>query len=634
MALTDNCDIYLAMQDSGVNRVVSAVTRQRPSLVNLGTVGFVRNPDRLCEKIDAHPIVSIRGNPLVGQLPGLPVLLTPYSVEYCFQVAKVALDIHPGGIITLPPELGPLSPQLLAVQAAACFGYGCPSPDLVSKLPYLELPRDPKVRREPVNERERASMLAAFEDRRPVDVKWPPREPPREVIIPADKLLCTCIEIDATLGLDFFGPVGGQRIRGQLGGIEIVDLGPTSLEDSIECYLSLVVKLGLLPKLQIPLLQKTADLGLLSIAVESTPNSAAVPFNPALEDNQIKVFVDLQGGPGTPGPGGGSGGGGGTPAPPPDPGVVRARTRTGPFDATAALAERAVQELFVAARDGFSKSGSGSKDFGPFRLRYAAEVHLENGTIDFRPDGSIALDELDVAFNTLELCIGIDIPKVCIGGFCIVGIPFDGCLVHAPSVCFFEDDPDFEICLDLGPFLRIELSAALEAITKYAVNLARTPGMNDWDAAEAGHPNHWQLYIDPVSIDIDLFDIADIVGDLLEDAVDAAIDTFLGPLPGWAKDFVRAILGPVADVIRFVLDVGDDIEEWLSSNLGVSLGLFDFVLTAVGDYLAKGKPLIEIPEPFQILPADAGLVPVLLPIDFLGITVDNDEMVLGVDLGG
>jgi hypothetical protein len=313
---------------------------------------------------------------------------------------------------------------------------------------------------------------------------------------------------------------------------------------------------------------------------------------------------------------------------------VRTRTRTGPFDATAALAERAVGELFGAVRDGFSKSGSGSKDLGPFTLSYAAEVHLENGTIDLRPDGTIALEELDVAFNTLRLCIGLDIPKACIGGFCIVGIPFDGCLVHAPSFCLFEDDPDIEICLDLGPFLRIELSATLEALTKYAVNLLRTPGMNDWDAVEAGHPNHWQVYVDPVTIDIDLFDVADIVGNLLEDAVDAAIDTFLGPLPGWAKAFVRAVLGSVIDVIRTVLDIGDDIEEWLSEHLGVSLGLFDFVLTAVADYLAKGRPLAEIPEPLTLLPADGGLIPVLVPIDFLGIHVDDDELVLGVDLGG
>ena len=41
-----------------------------------------------------------------------------------------------------------------------------------------------------------------------------------------------------------------------------------------------------------------------------------------------------------------------------------------------------------------------------------------------------------------------------------------------------------------------------------------TPTETDLDAEEADHPNKWQIFIDPVTIDIDVFDIADIVGDL------------------------------------------------------------------------------------------------------------------------
>jgi hypothetical protein len=555
---------------------------------------------------------------LVGLVPGLPVALTSYTVEYCFQVTTLQLDVHPGNIISLPPQLNPpLAPQMMAVQAGACFGYGCPSPDLVAKLPYLPAASDKPAIQMRQNADGRFVATPQVNDRQ-ID------KPPREVMIPAGELLCTCLDIFGTLGFDFIGPLGHQRLAGRLGGIEIVDLAPTSLEDSIECYLSLVVKLGVLPKLQIPIIQFSTVTGLFSLEVEPTPNSAALPFNPALEDDQFKVFLDLAVGPGqTSGGGGGSGGGS---SPPPDPGVVRGRTRTGIFDATAALSEKAVQELFIGVRDGFSKSGSGSKDLGPFSVSYAAEVHLENGSIDLRSDGSIAIKELDVAFNTLEFCLGLDIPKICIGGFCIIGIPFDFCL--------FEDDPDIELCLDLAPFVRIELSATLEALTKYAVNSARTAAMNDWDAIEAGLPNHWQIYIDPITLDVDLFDVADIVRNLLEDAVDAALDTILGPLPGWAKDLIKAILGPVIDLIGDILDLGDDIEEWLSVKLGVSLGLFNFILTAVADHLAKGHPLAQIPDPLTILPADGTLIPVLVPIEFLGLHVDDVEMALEVDLGG
>lgn len=105
--------------------------------------------------------------------------------------------------------------------------------------------------------------------------------------------------------------------------------------------------------------------------------------------------------------------------------------------------------------------------------------------------------------------------------------------------------------------------------------------MNDWDAHDAGVPNHWQLYIQPVSIDLDVFDFADIVGNLLENALDAAIDTLLGPLPDWAKDLIHALLGPVIDVVRDILDIGDDVQEWLEQMLGTSLGLINVILASL-----------------------------------------------------
>ena len=38
VALTDNCDIYAAINEAGINRVVRHAMRQRPSLFNYGTV--------------------------------------------------------------------------------------------------------------------------------------------------------------------------------------------------------------------------------------------------------------------------------------------------------------------------------------------------------------------------------------------------------------------------------------------------------------------------------------------------------------------------------------------------------------------------------------------------------------------
>jgi hypothetical protein len=140
-----------------------------------------------------------------------------------------------------------------------------------------------------------------------------------------------------------------------------------------------------------------------------------------------------------------------------------------------------------------------------------------------------------------------------------------------------------------------------------------------------------------LTIDLDLFDIADAVGDLLEDAVDAALDTILAPLPSWAKDLVRAILGPIVDFVRGVLDFGDDFGEWLSNLIGVSLGLGNLVLQLLADYFAADTPVFELPDPFPALPPQVPpatpLIPVLVPMEFLDVHVTADELILQADIG-
>lgn len=609
MAFTDNCDIFLDVHEAALNRVVRHFTRQRPSTFNIGSPALVANPGRACVTIDAHPVVLARQNPLIGLGPDLPVAGTNFLIEYVFQLAALQVDVSKSNVFALPPELTPLADQSIAAHARICAGLGCPPKEIVDIV------------------KDRAAVIGT-QLSAGRDVKT---HPPRPVEIPFRELDCFCLDFFVAGGAQFAGPSGDEHVIGRLDGIEIVDLTPTGLEDAIECYASLVVRLGLLPKLRVPLIRAVAGIASVgTLTVEPTP-APKVPHNPALEDDQIKVFLDVAVTPPPPPSGGGGGGGGGS-APPPAPGVPRARTRTGPFDAVAALSERTASALFIGVRDNFGFDENGSKSFGPFVLSYGAAGHLENGTLDFRPNGTIAISELDLKFTKLRACFGIDIPEICIGGFCIIGIPFDGCAVRAPRICLFSDNPDINFCLDIAPFVRFELSATVRPIVKYSVNPGRTAGMNDWDAHDAGVPNHWQIYIDPVTIDVDLFDIADIVGDLLDDAIDAALDTILGPLPGWAKDLIKAILGPLVDVVRDILDFGDDFSEWLADQLGVSLGFLNTILTLVADYLASKAPF-ELADPVEALPASGALIPVLIPIEFLDVHVTADELVIETDLG-
>ena len=347
MALTQSCDIFAAVQDAGIDRLVHHVFRQRPSLINYATAGIAGQPERLCRPIDAHPIVAIRGNPFVTVLPPLPIALTDgaLSVDFSVQVTAVELDVHPGDVISLPSELStPLRDQRLALHAGACVGFGCPSDDIVDRL------------------RPSGGVPVGAMDRRRLE----------PVVLPSRDLLCTCVDVFTVLGADLVGPRGGQQVAARFDGLEIVDLGPTELENTIECYVGLVVRLGVLPRLQQSVVEiPPLPVGeLFTIEVEPTP-SDVVPNNPALEDNQVKIFLDVTTGPGQPAP---SPQPPGPPGPKPPPrGNPRARTRTGPFDATVAASEKAIQTLFDAVRANFRLQSSGAKDFGAPSGGFAVE---------------------------------------------------------------------------------------------------------------------------------------------------------------------------------------------------------------------------------------------------------------------
>lgn len=299
---------------------------------------------------------------------------------------------------------------------------------------------------------------------------------------------------------------------------------------------------------------------------------------------------------------------------------------------TIASSEAAVTKLFEGIRDNFSVDESDSVDFGPFTAGYEVEFHLEGGTVDMQSDNSIVIRELDIKWDRLRLFAGFDIPELCIGGFCIIPTPF-GCLLRAPRICIFEDDPDIGIDLDLSGVLTSEISLAAKPDLRYRINPARPAGMNWLDAEDAGLANKWALFIEPDWVDIDVFDWADIVGDLLENALNAAIDDLLFFLPGWARDLIRAILGPIIDLVRAILDIGDDIDEWLSDLLGVSLGLFDLILQLVAEHFADKFPLLEFEDPFPIMPYQNGLIPVKLPVESLSATFTDDELILTADIG-
>lgn len=319
-----------------------------------------------------------------------------------------------------------------------------------------------------------------------------------------------------------------------------------------------------------------------------------------------------------------------------------------------AASEHTFRRSFEILRDSIAWEDADSEVFGAFTAGYHVRGHLEGGSVELRDDGAIQIDELDVRWDQFEFSLELDIPEICVGGGC-VDLPWplpDACL---PRVCVFDEDPDISISPDLAAFVAQEVSftASLD-VRHYDASSPPPPwfdpcsllrgAMVDADIIEP-LPDHdqWQLFVDPQApIDVDLFDFPDVAGDLIEDSLTAAVSALIPG--GWVRDLVLAIIGGVADFVRFLLDIPDEVDEWLSDLFNVSLGLHDFLLQVLLDFFGNCVPIYRIDDPFEMLPAETRddlflsgasvtLVPVTLPIRDLTASVDDHEMVVEAEVG-
>jgi hypothetical protein len=308
---------------------------------------------------------------------------------------------------------------------------------------------------------------------------------------------------------------------------------------------------------------------------------------------------------------------------------------------TLAVSERAVQTSLDLLKRNFRIAASDTLGIGALRAGYALRAHLEGGSIDIRPDGSVHLSELDLRWDQLQVSLGLDIPEICVGGGCI-DLPWPIPDICLPRWCLFDRDPDVSIDIDLAPFVAQELSLSASIATRHWDPAAAVPqpacNLLRGLLVDAGvipalplDRKQWHVHLVPGTVDIDLFDFPDIVGNLVENALTGAVTALIPG--GWVRDLVLAIVGGIADLIRAVLDIPDDIEEWLSDLLNVSFGLLDTLVQAVSSFFAHCIALYRIDDPFTLMPAESGRVAVLVPITALGVSANDDELILTADLG-
>jgi len=298
-------------------------------------------------------------------------------------------------------------------------------------------------------------------------------------------------------------------------------------------------------------------------------------------------------------------------------------------DITIAASANGFHKLFNELRDDFHFSKSDSASFGPFSASYAVAVHLQGGNLALNDDNTIDVTDLEIVWDTLEVQVCFTLPEL-VPSFCIVPDPWNGCLVGFPGI------GGESICapLDFSGLVSEITDLKATLITNYYVDPARQPGWSDLDAEVNGHPNQWRLFIDPVWVHIDPIDIPATAGNLLENAVKDAINALIPSwVPGWVKDLVWAAVGPILDFVVGLLGIVGTIEDWLSNLLGSTFDLLGALETAIADYFASENPIDLFEDPFPVLQASGGLIPVKIPIRNLTATVNSKEMVVVADVG-
>lgn len=290
MAFTDQCDLFASFHEDGFNRIIEHVRMQRPSLFNYGTAEVAKNRELVCTVIKAHPIVNERNNPLFTIVDPLPVPSTNVALNFVVQLSDLKIDFHPGKLFALPPELNPpLAPQRLAIQLTVCGGIGCPSDEQVEQFippPKVSDVKNPKNSQSHGEERPKLDQAKA--------------DP---VVLPARKLHCFCLSAFVTGGVRIKSYNGKPYLEPFLEGFEIVDIKPEGLENSLECLIKLMMKLAVLPGLRVLLERMPLNLtkgatdffpAPTNVTLSAQPTSAALPNNPAIEADQLKVFIKAE----------------------------------------------------------------------------------------------------------------------------------------------------------------------------------------------------------------------------------------------------------------------------------------------------------------------------------------------------
>ncbi len=221
-------------------------------------------------------------------------------------------------------------------------------------------------------------------------------------------------------------------------------------------------------------------------------------------------------------------------------------------DLVAAMSESGVNDVFDDIKQDFKYVAEIDKTSGRFRVYGTIAFDVPRGRISFVSGNNdfVRLTEVDIRTD-IDLTLRIRLPEIAIPKKCIT-LPCDG-EVCTPKIVLVPE-VDIYIPLNLPP-ITTEISG---------------DGMIVPELDELEKEWELKLQLNPLTADIDLVDIADTMGDLFENIARRLLDDLLGPVGA----IVYAIIGePMEWLIRTVLDIPDDLSEWLRRLLSDTLDL-------------------------------------------------------------
>lgn len=269
-------------------------------------------------------------------------------------------------------------------------------------------------------------------------------------------------------------------------------------------------------------------------------------------------------------------------------------------DVTLSVSEAAFETIYNRVVPTPSLPFSKTVSFAGLAFGIDGALHVAGaGDVDFEDGDSFWLDELKIGWDQLVIRLGFDIPTVSVGRFCILRL--DDLLPWESNDCVWEF-PGGELFggeMDIGP-LTINLNAIIPYVVTEVSGRFRIGLVSEGDKLK--------LKVYKQSVDVDPISIQDTFGKLpaiVQAALAAAAANFIAAHPpAFLVDTALGILGfpTVTELLLDILDIGDDVQEWLTRRLNIDIGIQNVLAGLIANAVLE-KTMFDIPDPYGMLPS-------------------------------